>query len=232
MSRTRIKICGITRPQDAAAAVAAGADAVGMVFHVGAARGITVEQAREIAAQVPAFVQLVGLFVDADPLAIRDVVRQVHLSAVQLSGHESPEVVARLQPIPVIKSVPVDGIRLSDLLKLWKDAIAKLGLTNLAGLLMETAGTGVPGGSGVVNDFVAIAEAQKRGDFTGLPPIIIAGGLHPQNVGEVVKLLKPYAVDVSSGVEGLVKGQKLPEKIATFVKAVAATSNAERRMPN
>ena len=111
---------------------------------------------------VPAFVQLVGLFVDADTLTICDVQRQVHLSAVQLNGHESPEVVARLQPIPVIKSIPVDRVRLSDHLQLWKNAIAQLKLTNLAGLVMETPATGVPGGSGVANDFAALAEAQKR----------------------------------------------------------------------
>jgi len=229
MPRTRIKICGITRPEDATAAVAAGADAIGIVFHSGSARGITVERARDIAAHVPAFVQLVGLFVDADTLTIRDVFRQVHLSAVQLTGHTAPDVVARLRPIPVLKSIPVDRVRFRDHLSLWKDAIVKLKLTNLVGLVMETPATGIPGGSGVANDFATLAEAQKRGDFTGLPPIIIAGGLHPQNVGEVVKLLKPYAVDVSSGVEGLVKGQKSPEKIAAFVKAVMA-AGSERRM--
>jgi phosphoribosylanthranilate isomerase len=221
MSRTRVKICGICRPEDAAVAARAGADAVGIVFANNAGRRVSIDEAVKIVEAVPPFVTPIGLFVNAKAEEIREVLRAVPLGAVQLQGDESPEFVAELKPIRVIKALhlaPGDKA----MLERWRGAIRDLQLTNLVGFLLETA-TGIAGsgGTGVVNDFTGLSAMKDAGDFAGLPPIIAAGGLTPQNVGEVVRLLRPFAVDVSSGVES-VKREKSAEKIEAFIRAVAA----------
>ena len=222
MARTRVKICGICRPEDAAVAARAGADAIGLVFASNAGRSVSIDDAAKIALAVPPFVTVVGLLVNASAEQIRETVRAVPLGAVQLQGDESPQFVAELKPIRVIKAIHLAaGDRA--LLQRWRAAIADLKLTNLAGLLLETATGGAgSGGTGVANDFAGLAAMKQAGDFAGLPPIIAAGGLTPENVGGVVRALRPYAVDVSSGVE-LVKRQKSAEKIEAFIRAVADT---------
>jgi phosphoribosylanthranilate isomerase len=218
VNRTRIKICGICRAEDAHAACDAGADAIGLVFHPAAGRYVTPDQAMEILRRLPAMVWTVGLFVDAPVDSIRAIVSQTHLSAVQLHGHESPELVAALKPVPVIKALRLDA-NLGNTLREWEVAIPKLDLTNLAGLIMETPSTGAPGGTGIANDWPALANHVRAGDFQKLPPLIAAGGLTPESVGGVVRTIRPYAVDVSSGVES-VRRQKSPDKIRAFVRAV------------
>ena len=215
MGRTRIKICGISRPQDAAAAVAAGADAVGMVFVPSAVRNCPADIARQIVDGIPAFVTPVGLFVDAPVAAIREMARALRLSTLQLHGQESPQTVAELAEFSVLKVIHVEAGTLDATLTKWRDARA--GVANLRGIVLETAGTS--GGSGQENDWEAIRLAKERGSFEGLPPIILAGGLHPGNVADVVRMLRPWAVDVSSGVEA-VKGEKSPEYMGEFVAAV------------
>jgi phosphoribosylanthranilate isomerase len=225
MQRTRVKICGICRPEDAASAAAAGADAIGMVFRSGIGRFVETDLAVQIAAAVPAFVSVVGLFVDAgakDILAIRS---RVPLSAIQLHGKESPRVVAELKPIPVIKALHLDS-EIESTLQTWRKAIAELQLTNLAGILLETAGE-APGGSGIANDWNALHRLQTSGALDGLPPLIAAGGLTPRNVGEVVGMIRPYAVDVSSGVEARLR-EKSPETIAAFIRAVRQADQSTR----
>src|SRR5205823_95163 len=118
-----------------------------------------------------------------------------------------------------IKAVRVDAARFGDALEAWRRAVAKKRLTNLKGLVLETAGTGQPGGTGLPNDWATVLEQQARGGFDRLPPIIAAGGLTPETVGRVVKDVRPWAVDVSSGVEESL-GKKSPEKVAAFVAAV------------
>jgi phosphoribosylanthranilate isomerase len=217
MPRTRIKICGICRPQDATAATHAGADAIGIVFHAQSPRFVTVDQARQIIANVPPFISVVGLFVDADLATIRRTTAQISLSAIQLQGNESPKLVAELHPTPVIKAIKIDR-NAEQTFSAWKAAIADLKLTNLIGLLLETSGT-LPGGSGIPNDWSAIQRLQRTGIFKGLPPLIAAGGLTPQTVGEIARLIRPYAVDVSSGVESA-RREKSSQKIQAFVQAV------------
>ena len=219
MQRTRIKICGVRRPEDALAAARAGADAIGLVFHPAAPRHVTVEQAREILAALPAFVTPVGLFVDAELETLRRTVADLHLRHVQLHGHETPEYVAALRQLAVIKAVRVDPAAFGETLAGWRHAVQTLRLTNLKGLVLETAGTAQPGGTGVPNDWRTVREHQAGGGFAGLPPIIAAGGLTPETAGAVVRDVRPWAVDVSSGVEESL-GEKSPERIAAFVATV------------
>jgi len=216
--RTRVKICGITRPEDAAAAAAAGADAVGMVFYAPAARNISLERAKEILGILPPFVSPVGVFADADARAILDSAAALHLRHVQLSGHEPPERVAELRGLYVVKATRVDE-KFADTLATWRRATADMKLTNLRGILLETGGTREAGGTGVANDWATIQRHREAGVFEGLPQLIAAGGLTPDTVSDVVRNLRPWAVDVSSGVESA-KGLKSVEKIQAFVRAV------------
>jgi phosphoribosylanthranilate isomerase len=214
MQRTRIKICGITRPDDAACAACAGADAIGMVLHAPVKRRITVEQAEKILAVLPPFVTPVGLFVDCPTAEILRIATRLGISHVQLHGHESPKDVAAIAPLRVVKAVRV-GANVESELKSWRTPIS-----NLIGLILETAGTAQAGGTGVANDWAAIKRLQAAGNFNELPPLIAAGGLNPDNVADVVREIRPWAVDVSSGVEAGVVGEKSPEEIIAFVRAV------------
>lgn len=221
--RTRIKICGVRRPEDALAAAVAGADAVGLVFHPAARRHVSADQARQIVDVLPAFATPVGVFVDADVEVLRRSASAVHLRHIQLNGHEPPEYVAELREFAVVKAVRVDPERFGETLKAWREAIADLGLTNLKALVLETAGSTQPGGSGVPNDWETVRLHQARRAFDGLPPIVAAGGLTPETVGGVVQNVRPYALDVSSGVEAP-DGFKSVAKIEAFI---AAAQNAD-----
>lgn len=221
MHRTRIKFCGVMRAEDASLAAAAGADAVGMIFHPPARRNISIERAMQIVAAVPPFVTPVGVFADAPPAQVIDVAGAVMLRTVQLNGSETPDDVAAMPRLRVIKAIKVTRDGLKQELALWRAAELK----NLIGLLMEPAGTGVAGGSGVANDWATIANEIAAGSFDLMPPIIAAGGLLPQTVGEVVKTLHPWAVDVSTGVEAAL-GEKSPEKLTAFVQAVRGADAA------
>lgn len=209
----------MTRPQDAVAAARAGADAIGLVFYAAARRRVTVDRAREIIDVLPPFVTPVGLFVDSAPSEILEVARHLGIRQVQLHGHEAPELVAALNELTVLKAVRVTRDGLTPTLQRWRSAIHELRLHHLKGLLLETASTTAPGGTGVENDWDTIAEFQRAGAFDGLPPIIAAGGLRPENVGDVVRRLRPWAVDVSSGVEES-SGAKSQQKLTAFAQAV------------
>lgn len=218
MQRTRIKICGITSVEDALAAARAGADAIGMVFYKPARRCVTMERAREIMAALPPFITPVGLFVDADVNEMRETIESLGLRHVQLHGHESPETVAALHDRIVLKAVRVAPETLAVELQAWRAAILTYSLNNLRGLILETAGPGI-GGTGIENDWAAIARLQREGAFDGVPSLIAAGGLRPDNVARVIRELKPWAVDVSSGVEDA-PGRKSAGMIDAFIAAV------------
>jgi len=217
MHRTRIKICGVTRPQDAAVAARLGADAVGIVLHSGSKRGVSKDIARKIVGALPPFVSPVAVFVDEEPQTILDTAAELNVGHVQLNGGESPHDIAELRGLRVLKAIRAHRESLSDELSEWRDAIAESKLDHLVGFVLETA-SGKPGGSGIENDWPFIREAQAAGEFKGLPPIIAAGGLNPQNVAAIVRDIRPFAVDVSSGVESAV-GQKSEEKIEAFIDA-------------
>ncbi len=140
VNRTRIKVCGMTHPDDARAAATAGADAIGIVFHPPSKRNISLGTARKILDALPAFVTPVGLFVDAEPDAILQVTRELHLRHVQLHGHEAPHDVAALKGLVIIKAIRVDPAHFSKTLKTWRDAMASPdNLPHLRGIVLETA---------------------------------------------------------------------------------------------
>ena len=221
MPRTRIKICGITRAQDSAAA-AAGADAIGMVFYRSARRCISLETAREILAMLPPFVTPVGLFVNSPPDEIIQIAEALGLRHLQLHGDEYVECVRRLEGYSVVKAVRVTKSGFRSELDKWRQAI-EAGLPQLRGFVLETATDSV-GGTGISNDWQTVRDAKQSGAFDELPAIIAAGGLTPQNVGQVVREIQPWAVDVSSGVEAEF-GIKSKEKIEAFVNAVKVAEN-------
>ena len=217
MHRTRVKIDGVGYVEDALAAAREGVDAIGIVFHPPAPRNVSPQRAAEILAALPPFVTPLGVFVDLEPARIREMARGLNLRHVQLHGQEPPEHVAELRDFTVIKAVRVDPAHFGTTLEMWRKAIVTLRLTHLQGLILETAGSS--GGSGAANDWETIRRHRQRGDFVGLPHLIAAGGLTPETVGQVVRDLRPWAVDVSSGVESSL-GHKSPQKMEAFVRAV------------
>ena len=196
----RVKICGITRLQDLHAACDAGADALGFVFYEKSPRHVTLASAAALLRELPPFVQSVGLFVNAEPAFIESVLQAVPLDLLQFHGDETPADCARFGR-PYIKAVRVN--RETDLLKCAADFDAA------CGLLLDAYVPGVPGGTGERFDWTLIP--------TNLPkPVILSGGLTPGNVAEAVQRVRPWAVDVSSGVE-VSKGIKDAHKIAQFI---------------
>lgn len=225
MRRTRVKICGVRRLEDALLAASAGADAVGMVFHAPAARNCPPEVARQIVAALPAGVMPVALFLNASLDYVRQVTADTGIATVQLHGQETPEMVAALAPLGVIKTIRLEPDQESQTLTLWRGRGA--GLANLRGLLLETPGS--EGGSGQENDWTTIARALQAGLLKDLPPLVVAGGLRPDNVAEVVRRLRPGMVDVSSGVEKS-RGVKSRELVETFIRAVREADEAQSEM--
>jgi phosphoribosylanthranilate isomerase len=205
VARTRIKICGITRPEDARAAIECGADALGLVFYPNSSRYVTVDQAREIAAVVPPFVTLVALFVDESREVICQVLEALPVGLIQFHGSETVGFCRQFQR-PWMKAVRVKpGMDIAGDCETYRGA---------SGVLLDAFVPGVPGGTGKTFDWT-LAEAT-------LPlPWVLAGGLDATNVGEAVRRLRPHAVDVSGGVEASA-GIKDREKIGRFVDAVVA----------
>ncbi|MDH3639418.1 MAG: phosphoribosylanthranilate isomerase [Gammaproteobacteria bacterium] len=201
--RTRIKICGITRPLDALAAAAAGVDAIGLIFYRDSPRYVRPEQACEVIRTVPPFVTVVGVFFDAEDAAVAEVVESVPVDMLQFHGDESPEY-CTAWPRPYLK-----GIRMRDNTDILGAAMR---FHTARGLLVDTYAPGSPGGTGEVFDW-------GRVEGTVETPLILAGGLTAENVGAAIEKVRPYAVDVSSGVE-IEKGIKDDQKIMRFVQAV------------
>ena len=227
MFRTRIKICGVTRPADARAAAEAGADAIGLIFHHPAPRNVSLDQAREILGVLPAFVTAVGVFVNSPASEILSIARGLGLRTVQLNGGENAETIAALEELTVIKALRVRRETLEADVAELKGQIARHHLVHLRAIVLEPGKTSAPGGTGVANDWEIIRHKQNEHLFAGLPALIAAGGLTPQNVGQVVRDVHPFAVDVSSGVEET-PGEKSPAKIRAFVEAVRKSDESVR----
>ncbi|MDR2091962.1 MAG: phosphoribosylanthranilate isomerase [Azoarcus sp.] len=206
MSRTRIKICGLTRPQDVVAAVEAGADAVGFIFYPPSPRNVSFAQAAELAALLPPFVTAVGLFVDPSGDFVAGALRQVPLQLLQFHGDENNircAALSALGGIPWIKAIRVrEGVDLLESLASYPGA---------CGLVADAFVEGF-GGGGKTFDWSLLPARPGR-------PLVLAGGLDPANVGEAIRRVRPWAVDVSSGVE-IAKGVKDAAKIAAFVAEV------------
>jgi phosphoribosylanthranilate isomerase len=200
---TRVKICGITRAEDAQAVAASGADAIGFVFYAKSPRHVSAEQAARLAAALPPFVTTVGLFVDADAAFVCEVLAAVSLDVLQFHGDETPEYCAQFGR-PYLKAIRVKaGVDLLQCAARFSAAQA---------LLLDAHVEGIPGGTGTAFDWTLIPRQ--------LPlPVILSGGLDAENVAEAIAQVRPYAVDVSSGVEAA-KGIKDAAKIAAFMNEV------------
>lgn len=205
MQRTRIKICGITRAEDALAVVAAGADAIGLVFTPRSKRYVTLQQAQEICRILPPFVARVGLFMDQDAEAVRAITDDLPLDSLQFHGQESVAYCVQFQQA-YMKALAMGGSdaqQVRDLCAPWQSASA---------LLLDAHRPGEAGGQGEVFDWSLIPHDPIR-------PIVLAGGLRPTNVAQAVREVRPYAVDVSSGVESA-PGVKDPVLLQQFVEEV------------
>ena len=201
--RVRVKICGITRLEDALSAVRAGADAVGFVFHRTSPRNVSPEKAGEIARELPPFVDRVGVFVDAPRSWVYEVSELARLSVLQFHGRELPEYCADW-PLPVVKAFRTGPVF----------SPADLGaFRGVAAVLLDGYHPAAPGGTGARCDWEMARRVARE------HRVILAGGLTPENVAEAIRAVRPYAVDVSSGVE-VEPGIKDPDRIAAFVRAV------------
>ena len=207
MSVVRSKICGITRIEDALAAVEAGADALGFVFYAKSPRAVTALQARAIIAALPPFVTTVGLFVNASACELNETLDAVPLDLLQFHGDETPEQCQGYHR-PYIKALRVKaGDDIAGTCKAYAGA---------SGILLDAYVEGVPGGTGQAFDWSLIPR-----DLSA--PIILAGGLTVENVAGAIVQVRPYAVDVSGGVEKS-KGIKDHDKIRAFMQAVRVTN--------
>jgi phosphoribosylanthranilate isomerase len=200
MSAVRVKICGITRLEDALEAVRLGADALGFNFWQGSKRYISPAAASALIARLPPFVTPVGIFVNQSEEEIVAAARDSGVRVLQLHGEESPDLCARL-PLPVVKAIPVQAVK----------SLAALASYEVAAFLLDTPSRGF-GGSGQAFDW-SLAQGVSE-----IAPIVLAGGLTPENVAEAIAAVNPYAVDVASGVERS-PGVKDHEKMARFVRA-------------
>jgi phosphoribosylanthranilate isomerase len=202
MPRTRIKICGITRVDDALAAVEAGADAIGLVFYPPSPRAVDLEQALAIRRALPPFVASVALFVNADAGAVESVIERLRPSLLQFHGDESPAECARFA-YPYVRAARMrPGLDLVDFASRYASA---------QGILVDAFVDGY-GGGGEVFDWSLIP---RNVDF----PIVLSGGLNARNVAQAVRCVRPWAVDVSSGVESA-RGVKSAAAMREFVAAV------------
>ena len=201
--RTRVKICGIREPAHARLAAESGADAIGLVFHRPSPRFVTGEEAARIAAALPPFVAAVGLFVNAPAQAVAQALSQVRLDLLQFHGDETPEFCAQFG-LPYVRALPMgQGGDLVEYARRFSQAKA---------LLLDAHLPGEAGGTG------------RTFDWTGIPgdlpiPLILSGGLNAANVGRAIRVVKPWGVDVSSGVERA-RGEKDPQLIVEFIRSV------------
>jgi phosphoribosylanthranilate isomerase len=201
MSRVRAKICGITRLEDALAAARLGADALGFNFWPESKRFVTPAAAREIVRRLPPLVTPVGVFVNQPEGEMRAVAAETGVQVLQLHGDEPPELCARL-PLPVWKAVAVDRL----------GSLARLLSYEVQAFVLDTPSRGF-GGSGVPFDW-SLAEGVSEA-----APVVLAGGLTPDNVAEAIRAVRPWAVDVASGVESS-PGVKDADRMARFLAAV------------
>ena len=206
ITRTRVKICGITSTQDAFNVCAAGADSIGLVFYEKSPRNVSIAQAKEICDSLPPFVTCVGLFLDPSRDFVNSVLDEVKLDLLQFHGSETPEFCDSFTR-PYIKAIGMEGISSEDeFTEITKQ------YTNSKGFLVDSHATGKAGGTGKTFDWKNVPQKQEK-------PIILAGGLNPENVASSIEQLTIYGVDLSSGVE-MSPGVKDPDKIKKLMNEV------------
>ncbi|QQD24266.1 phosphoribosylanthranilate isomerase [Venatoribacter cucullus] len=201
--RTRLKICGITRPQDALAVVQAGADAIGLVFYAPSPRAVDIAMAQAVVAVVPAFVTVTALFVDPTADEVQKVLDSVRIDLIQFHGDEEDDFCSQFNR-PYIKAIRV---------RQASDVVAScLRFPGALAVLLDSYKPGVPGGTGETFDWSLVPDELPK-------PIILAGGLTIANLASAIRQVRPFAVDVSGGVEAD-KGIKDPGKITAFADEV------------
>ncbi len=206
--RTRIKICGITLPDDARKAAALGVDAIGLVFYEPSPRYVSIERARDIIDCLPPFVTKVGLFVNSAPEIVHKTLEKLPIDLLQFHGTEPPNACS-MYGWPYIKAIKMSSAtKLDEMAEKYYDA---------QGLLLDTDDSKQHGGTGKPFDWSLVPAEPKK-------PIIVAGGLNPNNVAKAIARTRPYAVDVSTGVESTT-GIKDAELMTEFVNAVATANS-------
>lgn len=215
-TRTRVKICGLTRSIDVQTAVQAGADAVGFVFYAPSPRAVTREQVAKLIESVPPFVQPVGLFVDVNEAELLDILKTVRIDLLQFHGNETPEQCARLAALT--------GKRWMKALQMKPDVdinpiIANYRAVGASGILLDAWHPDLFGGTGHAFDWRRFPQFEQLPNNESQCPLILAGGLTPDNVADAIRQTLPFAVDVSGGVESA-KGIKDSTLIQRFIAAV------------
>jgi len=200
--RVKIKICGMTSLEDTLLAVKGGADAVGFIFYKKSPRAVSVKTVKSIVSALPPFIETVGVFVNESADRINRIADSCNLSAVQLHGNESPAFCKKIRR-KVIKAVRVKG----------KESFDGLSSFKVSAILLDAHSEEQQGGTGETFDWRLVGQGKKYG------PVILAGGLDPKNVAHAIQKVKPYAVDVCSGVERM-PGKKDPVRLKAFIKAV------------
>lgn len=200
--RIKVKICGTTSLKDAFLAVESGADAIGFIFYKMSPRNISQKEAKEIILQLPPFIETVGVFVNETSDKINRIAEQCKLNSIQLHGEESPALCRR------VKRKVIKAFRVKD-----ADSLKSIASYDVSGFLLDSYNDGSKGGTGQVFDWNLALRVKKQG------PVILAGGLNPYNVFTAIHRVKPYGVDVCSGVEKS-PGIKDHEKIREFIKSV------------
>jgi phosphoribosylanthranilate isomerase len=202
----RVKICGITNIEDAVAAVDAGADALGFMFFAQSKRNIPFERAAEIIQKLPPFIAKAGVFVNASEEFIRRAVTDTGIDTLQLHGEEPPEFCAKLSPLKIVKAFRVHD----------RSTLAECHQYREHAWLLDSYVDGVHGGTGAVFDWDVAVEATKLSRM-----VILAGGLKPETVADAMRKVRPFAVDVSSGVESS-PGKKDHAKLRHFIQGAKA----------
>lgn len=212
---TRIKICGITTPDDAIAAADCGADAIGLVFYPASSRQVDSRRARKIVEALPPMVSAVGVFVDhPDPQALEDLALSIGIDTLQLHGNESADYCSLIQRVKVIKAFRVDRSFQPSHMRTYECGT----------FLLDSRVATAPGGTGEAFDWSLARGADRYGR------IILAGGLRPDNISEAIRGVRPWGVDVSSGVEGE-PGRKDVQKMQQFIRSVRRTDIALQETP-
>jgi phosphoribosylanthranilate isomerase len=217
---TWIKICGITNLQDAKLAVEAGADALGFVFYEKSPRKVSREAAREIVAQLPDRLEKVGVFAGESLESISAAISSVNLTAVQLHGRsiasDFPELATKAR---ILIGVPARDLESAEFQAGWRPGTEK----QVTALLVDSSTADLHGGTGQTFGWEHAADSLKQ--LASSFKIVVAGGLNPGNVGEAIRTLHPWGVDVASGTEAM-PGKKDPEKVRAFVDAVKGADRA------
>ncbi len=203
----RIKICGITNREDAFAAIEYGADALGFVFYLNSPRAVTPDKAKAIISALPPFITTVGVFIDEEKTEVEKIASHADLNIIQLHGSETPEDCN-------LNRNAIKAIRLKDL----TDLEPLKNYKTVSAFLLDTYSSNAMGGTGQTFNWDIAIEAKKFGK------IILAGGLTPDNVGEAIKRVQPYGIDVATGVEGNVKGKKDYKKLRLFIERARMAS--------